>query len=78
MHYWLDWKKEISIFYLTCVDGKSRKRTWRHGRGNNQPPPTLDQQAFVEAISAATATLMRQVLLMPLSHKLVLLGTKGV
>ena len=29
------------------------------GRGNNQPPSALDQQAFVEAISAATAALMR-------------------
>ena len=28
------------------------------GRGNNQPPPALDQQAFVEAISAATTALM--------------------
>ena len=29
------------------------------GRGNNQPPLALDQQAFVEAISAATTALMR-------------------
>ena len=29
------------------------------GWDNNQPPPALDQQAFVEAISAATAALMR-------------------
>ena len=29
------------------------------GRDNNQPPLALDQQAFVEAISDATATLMR-------------------
>ena len=27
------------------------------GRGNNQPPPVFDQQAFIEAISAATATI---------------------
>ena len=30
------------------------------GRGNNQPPPALDQQAFVEAISATTAALLRE------------------
>ena len=29
------------------------------GWDNNQPLPALDQQAFVEAISAATAALMR-------------------
>ena len=28
------------------------------GRGNNQPPLALDQQALVEAISAATAALI--------------------
>ena len=27
------------------------------GRGNNQPPPAFDQQAFMEAISAATTTI---------------------
>ena len=27
------------------------------GRGNNQPPPAFDQQAFMEAICAATATI---------------------
>ena len=36
----------------------SRERGHRgSGRGNNQPPPTFDQQAFMEAISAATATI---------------------
>ena len=29
------------------------------GWDNNQPPPALDQQAFVEAISDATIALMR-------------------
>ena len=29
------------------------------GRGNNQPPPALDQQAFMEAISVVTAALIR-------------------
>ena len=29
------------------------------GRGNNQPAPTLDQQAFMEAIGAVTVALMR-------------------
>ena len=29
------------------------------GRDNNQPPPAFNQQAFVEAISAAIAALMR-------------------
>ena len=29
------------------------------GRDNNQPPPALDQQAFVEAISVAIVALMR-------------------
>ena len=27
------------------------------GRGNNQPPLAFDQQAFMEAISATTATI---------------------
>ena len=27
------------------------------GRGNNQPPPAFDQQAFMEAISVAIATI---------------------
>ena len=27
------------------------------GRGNNQPPLAFDQQAFMEAISAATTTI---------------------
>ena len=36
----------------------SRERGCRGGgRGNNQPPPAFDQQAFMEAISAATATI---------------------
>ena len=29
------------------------------GRGNNQPPPAFDQQAFLEAISAATAIILQ-------------------
>ena len=29
------------------------------GWGNNQPPPAFDHQAFIEAISVATATLMQ-------------------
>ena len=29
------------------------------GRDDNQPPPALDQQAFMEAISVATVALMR-------------------
>ena len=29
------------------------------GQGNNQPPPAFDQQAFMEAISVATAALMQ-------------------
>ena len=29
------------------------------GRGNNQPPPAFDQQAFMEAISAAAATIVQ-------------------
>ena len=29
------------------------------GRGNNTPPPAFDRQAFMEAISAATAAFMR-------------------
>ena len=50
-------EKGISIFYLTCVDGKSRKRTWGSGRGNNQPPPAFDQLAFVEAMGSATTAI---------------------
>ena len=38
----------------------SRERGRRGGgRGNNQPPPTFDQQAFMEAIGAMTATIMQ-------------------
>ena len=29
------------------------------GRGNNQPPPAFDQQAFMEAIGTTTATIAR-------------------
>ena len=29
------------------------------GRGNNQPPPAFDQQAFMKVISAATATIVQ-------------------
>ena len=29
------------------------------GRGNNQPPPAFDQQAFMEAISVVTATIVQ-------------------
>ena len=29
------------------------------GQGNNQPPPAFDQQAFMEVISAATATIVQ-------------------
>ena len=60
-------EKGISIFYLTHVDGKSRKRKSRKGmsrrwevgggRSSNPLPPAFDPQAFVEAISAATANI---------------------
>ena len=29
------------------------------GRGNNQPPPAFDQQAFMEAISVTTVTIVQ-------------------
>ena len=29
------------------------------GRGNNQPPPAFNQQAFMEAISSATTTIVQ-------------------
>ena len=60
-------EKGISIFYLTHVDGKSRKRKsmkgmsrlWEvgDGRSNNPLPPAFDPKAFMEAIGAATATI---------------------
>ena len=34
--------------------GKGRRGS---GRSNNQPPPAFDQQAFMEAIGVATATI---------------------
>ena len=47
------------------------------GWGNNQPPPALDQQAFVEAINAATAALMRAgVIAATIAHAGVI-GTNG-
>ena len=55
-------EKGISIFYLTHIDGNrgrgSRGRGRRGGgRSNNPLPLAFDQQAFMEAIGAATATI---------------------
>ena len=43
--------------YLTHVDGKSRKGRRGGGWSNNPLPPAFDQQAFMEAIGVATATI---------------------
>ena len=50
-------EKGISFFYLTHVDGKSRKGTRGSGRSNNPLPSAFDQQAFMEAIGASTTTI---------------------
>ena len=53
-------EKGISFICLTHVDGKSRKRKSRKGtlrRWEEQQPTTFDQQAFMEAIGAATTTI---------------------
>ena len=54
-HYETLTKKKISICYLTSIDGKSRRRG--RPRGNSQPPLVFYQQAFIEAMGAAIATI---------------------